>query len=213
MTVNLNGTVRDFATLAPIEGALVRVLAADQSFIDEVLTDSNGEYSIDLAAATVYLGFDADGYTGRFHQDAANFESATGVDLTLDPVTVDALLVAIPASASGYSLGTVALWLGSATAFQRPSFVSRVTLLSDGSGLPAESLQSGSMPRRSATWDLPWIESADLATLQGYHTAVTVVQCVTPEETLNVVILELPEADKLAPGLWSISGMVLVEVP
>ena len=219
MTVNLSGTITDSVTLTPIEGAFVDTVDPGGLVIDETTTGLDGTYSFDLDPGTVRLFFVADGYAGQFYDGVADVGDATAIVLVDVPVVADAALVPsgtpppVPGSASGFALGDISpIWVGRASSFTRPTFVTRIPLLSDGTGAVSESLQSGSLPRRSASWDLPWVDDTDLATLQGYFDAAEEVSCTDPAGTRNVVIIDLPEADMVAPGLWSISGLVMVEI-
>jgi hypothetical protein len=206
MSVTLSGTITDADTGLPIVGATVEVWDSGGSgMIDTTTTDGSGAYTFSLSAGMVFLEVSATGYTGG---------EATGIVLVAAPVVSDVALSLISVPTATYSIGDVALaGVGRAPTWQRPAFVSRIPLLDDGTGAVNETLQSGSLPARSATWDLPWVEDADLATLQGYLDGVTQVSVVTPVETVNAVVLELPPADFIGAGLWSISGVVLVEVP
>ena len=220
MTVNLSGTITDSVSGLPLEGVTVDTTdPATSDLIDSTMTASDGTYSIDAAPATVKLYFILSGYYSLWY-GGTDFDSATPINLVDVPVVIDATLVSggvtpppPPTGNSGFALGSISpIWVGRASAFTRPSFVTRVPLLSDGTGAVSESLQSGSLPRRAASWDLPWVEDADLATLQGYFDAAAQVSCTDPAGTRTVVILDLPEADMVAPGLWSLSGLVMVEI-
>jgi hypothetical protein len=125
------------------------------------------------------------------------------------PATADVELELAPAR--GYKLGEVNLWIDSFAGFDHQTFVTRVRLIGDGTTLDAEALQSGSLPRRSATVNLPEVESADLATLRGYYRDVTPSWCITPEETVRVVVTDFT-ANLVLPGVWA-CNLGLLEVP
>lgn len=210
MSVNLSGIITDGATGLPIEGAVVEVLeTSGGGLLATDTTGSDGTYAFDLEPATVDLTVTAAGYV-----DGSSAAYGFHIDLVSDPQVANIALTVTPPSPSavtGYSIGDASLWPGRATAWQRPAFVSRLPLLSDGTGVVSETLQSGSLPARSATWDLPWVEDAELATLKGYLDSVAQVTVVTPAETVTAVVFDLPPAEFIGAGLWAISGVVLVE--
>ena len=77
----------------------------------------------------------------------------------------------------------------------------------------SEALQSSTLPRRRSSWSLPFVEDSLLAQLSDWFKYTTRIYCQTPFESLYVAILDLPAAQMVAPGLWTISGMVLIETP
>ena len=211
--IDLGGTVTDGITLAPIVGATVAAYgAADALSIDDTTTDGSGIYALSLAAGVVRVLVQAAGYPDTWF-NSNTFTGASDVVLVADPVTVDVALFVAPAS--GFALGGVPVWVGDDTSFERPAFVQRVPLLnaSAGSGSFSEALQSSTLPRRSSTWSLPWVDDALLTQLQAWYWYTTNIYVVTPRENLYAVILDLPAAQMVAPGLWTISGMVLLEAP
>ena len=212
MSVTLGGTITDGVTLAPIVGASVSAWgAADALFIDDAVTDGSGVYALSLPAGVIRLMVTGAGYADAWF-NAKTFTGASDIVLVADPVTVDVALFVAPAS--GFALGGVPVWVGDDTSFERPAFVQRVPLLnaSAGSGSFSEALQSSTLPRRSSTWSLPWVDDALLTQLSDWFKYTTNIAVVTPRENLYAVISDLPAAQMVAPGLWTIS-MVLLEAP
>ena len=208
MSVTLAGTIT--AAAAPVSGATVGAYSAATGLLvgSAATTDGAGAYSLSLAAGVYKLRVQKSGYPVTWH-GASSFAGATETLLASGTVTVNVALFAAPAS--GYSLGEVALWVESFGRFVRDPTINRVRLLSDGTTTNNESLQSGALGRRSAAVSLPWVEDADLTALLEYFDNATQVWCVTPEESLYVVVADLA-APQVCPGVWSVT-MTLVEAP
>jgi hypothetical protein len=213
MSVSLGGTVVDGITLDPIVGADVSAYdAAGAVYLDHAITDGSGVYALSLAAGVVKLKIVAAGYADTWF-NSGTFTGASDIVLVAAAVTVDVALFVTPAT--GFGLGGVPVWVGDATAFERPAFTQRVPLLnpSAGSGSFSEALQSSTLPRRSATWSLPWVPDALLTQLSDWFKYTSNIYCQTPLVNLYVVIFDLPAAQMVTPGLWTITGMVLLEAP
>jgi len=90
-----------------------------------------------------------------------------------------------------------------------PKFGSLVPVLSDGSSIDNEVLQSSAVPRLQAVFS-GWIESAaDLASLKGYDATKAVITVTdTDDENREAVILTF-SYDRLQPALWLVSMTLL----
>jgi len=90
-----------------------------------------------------------------------------------------------------------------------PKFGSVVAVLSDGSSVDNEVLQSSAVPRLQAVFS-GWIETAgDLATLRGYDATKEIITVVdTDDENRDAVILTF-RFDRLQPELWLVSMTLL----
>ena len=204
MSVTLTGT---------ITGSGAAVVTADVAAYDmtgvsigSTTTDGSGVYTLSLAAGIYKLRVSKAGFALGWY-GGASFSGATEITLVSAAVTVDLELHIV--AASGFALGDLTLWVDGYSGWAYPSFVSVVRLLDDGTGAANDALQSGSIPRRQASLSLPFLSDADLATLTVAHRDVTALWCVTPDLSVNAVILDLAPT-WLAADLWT-ATLTLVE--
>lgn len=207
MSVTLSGHVT--AGGVAVSGATVGPYGATGLLVGApATTDGAGAYSLSLAAGVYRLLVIKTGYPNTWY-GASSFAGATEILLVSATVTVDVALY--PAPASRFTLGDVTIWHDGFSGFAVPQFVTRTRVLSDGASTANEVVQSGAIPRRSATLSLPWLLDADLLTLRTAYEAVSQLWFVTPAESLTVYIEDFaPTA--IAPGLWS-ATLTLVAVP
>jgi hypothetical protein len=207
VSVTLSGHVT--AAGVAVSGATVGPYGATGLLVGSAATtDGSGAYSLTLAAGVYRLLVIKAGYPDTWH-GASSFAGAMDILLVSATVTVDVALY--PAPASGFTLGDVTIWHDGFSGFAVPQFVTRTRVLSDGTSTGNEVVQSGAIPRRTATLSLPWLEDADYLTLRAAAEAVTHLWLVTPLDSLTVYIEDFaPTA--IFPGLWS-ATVTLVAVP
>jgi hypothetical protein len=102
------------------------------------------------------------------------------------------------------SVGGVAILYSRFSDWNYPQFGKLVKILSDGSSIDNETLQTGAVPRLQATLS-GWLqESSDVDTLNGYTASKEIVTVDDDGATRDVVVLDF-STDRVIPGLWSCS--------
>lgn len=103
------------------------------------------------------------------------------------------------------SVGGVDVLTDAFSEWAYPRFGSLVGILSDGTSVDNEVLQSSGMPRRQATLS-GWLQDRDdLDTLNAYNATKEIVSVVDADgETRDASILDLKVA-RVLPGAWSCS--------
>jgi len=105
-------------------------------------------------------------------------------------------------------IGGVAVLYQRFSDWQVPAFATPVRVLSDGTTVDNEVLQSGAVPRQRATVN-GWVQDfGDVETLKGY-TASKELVLVNDDGTMHsAVVLDLV-LDRVLPGLWSCTVTLL----
>ena len=90
-----------------------------------------------------------------------------------------------------------------------PKFGSVVDILSDGTSVDNQVLQSSAVPRLQAPFS-GWIESAsDLATLQSYNASKEIVTVTDTDDVSHEASILDFTYDRLNPALWLVSMTLL----
>lgn len=105
-------------------------------------------------------------------------------------------------SAEAITVGAVPILHRRFSDWTYPQFGSIIKVLSDGSSIDNETLQTSALPRLRATLS-GWIqESADMELLKGYVATKEIVAVVDDAVSRDAVILDLV-IDRILPSLWS----------
>jgi hypothetical protein len=108
------------------------------------------------------------------------------------------------ANPESISVGGVAILYGRFSDWTYPQFGSLVSVLSAGSSVDNEVLQSSAVPRLRATLS-GWLQDPDdVAALNAYAASKAIVTVVDDALSRDAVIMDF-SMDRVMPGLWSCS--------
>jgi hypothetical protein len=218
MSVTLNGIILDAQTGLPTiasrsDQSYAYLYDATQTVVDSIGANDDGTFTFTEDPGTYYLEGTADNYAGHFY-GGGGFAVATPIVLVSDPVSVTMVLIPLAVDSGRFQLNgyPVPVDEGGYQGFDRPPFVTRYPLLATGYGYGGfeEAIQTGSLPRRTATITGPLVNFADVQQFRTWNDTKEVLAWVDVEQdSLSVFMFDFQCASPWS-GVWQFT-MILVE--
>ena len=218
MSVTLSGVITGEGS--PLSGASLTVYDMTGANVGSTTTAGDGSYSFSLAAGVykMYVDGTGEGMGAIWYGGEGTF--GAGAELFLVSAAVTANVALYTAVTSRFSLNGITVRVWDYQGFDLPTFATVVPVLSDGTSTINQTIQTGSLPGRIASFGCTLRTWGDVQTLRGWNASKEQLTWVdTYGDTLTVVLLDLAVATipgGLDPsaglGTWSYT-MTLAEVP